>query len=95
MQLPFCTFSQLQYLFETNSVHYIQIWYDLAHTDFSKVFEQYQAHFEYPVGQVVSGTSEYLQVVFQHIAFFVDTLIKLILSTRGSRYFLVLLVTCR
>ena len=73
MQLPFGTFSQLQYLFETNSVYYIPIWYDLGPTDFIKVFEQYQAHFEYPLGQVVPGTSGYLQVFFQHIAFFVVT----------------------
>ena len=98
MQLPFGTFSQLQYLFETNLVYYIPIWYDLAPTDFSKVFEQYQAHLEYQLGQEVPGTSKYLQVLFQHIAFFVVTLvtfIKLILSTRGRRYFLVLMVTCK
>ena len=69
MQLPFGTYSQLQYLFETNSVYYIPIWFDLAPTDFSEVFEQYQAHLEYPLGQVVPGTSGYLQVLFQHIAF--------------------------
>ena len=69
MQLPFGTFSQLQYLFKTNSVCYITIWYDLAPTDFSKVFEQYQAHFEYPLGQVVSISSGYLQVLFQHSFF--------------------------
>ena len=55
-------------MFETNSVYYIPIWYDLAPTDFSEVFEQYQAHLEYPLGQVVPGTSGYLQVLFQHIA---------------------------
>ena len=43
-----------------------------------KVFEQYQAHFEYPLGQVVPGTSGYLQVLFQHIAVFVVTLVTFI-----------------
>ena len=67
MQLFFGTFSQLQYLFETNSVYYIPIWYDLAPTDFSKVFEQHQPHFEYPLGQdlVVPGNLGYLQVFFK------------------------------
>ena len=43
--------------------------FQLSPADFGYVFEQYQANLEFPLEQVVYGTSGYLQTLFQPIAF--------------------------